>query len=287
MKKLVSIIAALAVTMFFLNSIAAFSASIQAAPSDETEWLLEVVGLVDRPRNLSLSELAAMPSTTIQATIYCVDFPGIVVTTGNWTGVKLGFLLEEAGVSSSAIKVAFLAADGYSTDLSLEAAMQPDVIVAYEKDGAPLGEGLRLVVPGRWGYKWISQLTRIEIVDFDFKGKWESQGYSDDGTGPGVGRSDIPNNLTIQKGITTPQNVTAITPKTSPTPSNSSSPLPTQETQDPSPEAPETQNPEPLPIVPIAAASVAAMTLGAGLLVYFKKRDMGKKTNSEANLKNY
>ena len=32
-----------------------------------------------------------------------------------------------------------------------------------------------------WGYKWINQITAIEAVDFDYKGTYESQGYSDDG----------------------------------------------------------------------------------------------------------
>jgi DMSO/TMAO reductase YedYZ molybdopterin-dependent catalytic subunit len=87
--------------------------------------------------------------------------------------------LETAGVSPDAVKVAFYASDGYSTDLPVETARREDVILAYEKDGVPLSEKLRLVVPGKWGYKWISQVTDIELVDYDFKGFWESRGYSD------------------------------------------------------------------------------------------------------------
>ena len=43
----------------------------------------------------------------------------------------------------------------------------------------PLDEMLRLVVPDKWGYKWISYVTVIELVDYDFLGVWESQGYPD------------------------------------------------------------------------------------------------------------
>jgi len=271
-KSVLSIIATITVTLFFLNSVTGILTFAKGAPSNETEWQLEVSGLVDRPLTLNLSEIATMPPTTVQAAIYCVDFPNQIVTAGNWTGVGLKFLLEEAGVSSSATKVAFFASDGYSTDLSLQTATQPDIIVAYEKDGAPLSEILRLVVPGRWGYKWISQLTRIELVDFDFQGKWESQGYSDDGTGPGVGRSNIPNNLIIRNETTSQQNATTVSP-TNPVQSNSSSTLAPQETQNSVPETPETQNPEPFPIVPIAIASVVSITVSSFLLlVYFKKR---------------
>jgi DMSO/TMAO reductase YedYZ molybdopterin-dependent catalytic subunit len=149
------------------------------AESNDAEWQLSITGLVEQPSNLSLSELAAMPQTTVDAVIICVDFPDRVVEEGYWKGVSLWLLLETAGVSPDAVKVAFYASDGYSTDLTVETAKREDVIVAHEKDGVPLSEKLRLVVPGKWGYKWISQVASIELVDYDFKGFWESRGYSD------------------------------------------------------------------------------------------------------------
>lgn len=159
-----------------LTSVSTFSARASTLNND---WQLTITGLVTNPMNLSLTQLAAMPKTTVEATIYCVDFPNVVVATGRWAGVQLSTLFQQAGVLPSAIKVAFYAADGYATDLDLTAASQANVILAYEKDDLPLTETLRLVVPERWGYKWISQVTSIVLVDYDFKGKWESQGYSD------------------------------------------------------------------------------------------------------------
>jgi len=152
--------------------------TVRAEPIN-VDWQLSIIGLVNQPLNLSLTDIAAMPKTSVYATIYCVDFPNSVVTEGNWTGVNLWFLLETAGVSSDAVKVAFFASDGFSTDLPIETAMREDIILAYEKDGAGLSEKLRLVVPGKWGYKWINQVTSIEVVDYDFRGFWESRGYSD------------------------------------------------------------------------------------------------------------
>ncbi len=149
------------------------------AESSSAEGQLTVTGLVEHPLNLSLAEITAMPQTTVNAALICVGAPGSVVAEGNWVGVSLGLLLETAGVYPEAVKVAFYASDGFSTDLALDTASREDVIVAYEKDGAPLSETLRLVVPGKWGYKWISQVASIELVDYDFKGFWESHGYSD------------------------------------------------------------------------------------------------------------
>lgn len=148
--------------------------------SADAEWQLTVTGLVEHPLNLSWAEIVAMPQTTVNAPLICVDMPNYVLMQGNWTGVKLRLLLEKAGISPQAIKVGFHAKDGYSTDLTMEAAMRDDIILAYEKDGEPLNEVLRLVAPGKWGYKWISQVVRVELVDYDFKGFWESRGYSDE-----------------------------------------------------------------------------------------------------------
>jgi hypothetical protein len=200
------------------------------------EWQLTVTGLVENPLKLSWTEIVAMPKSTVNAALICVDFPNNMVAQGNWTGIKLQTLLEEAKPSADAIKVAFYAADGYSTDLPVETAMRDDIILAYEKDGSPLND-LRLVVPGKWGYKWISQLTRIELVDYNFLGFWESKGYSDEanvsmseqktGELPSFPKADAPS-----PSSTTP-------PATSPSPSPSqppiTSPAPLQPTPTPEP----------------------------------------------------
>jgi hypothetical protein len=99
--------------------------------------------------------------------------------------VRLGHILEEAGVSPQAVKVAFYASDNFTTDLTVTTAMRHDIILAYERDGEPLTENLRLVVPCKWGYKWIRDLIHIELVDYDFLGTLESQGYSDEANIPG------------------------------------------------------------------------------------------------------
>jgi hypothetical protein len=214
-------------TLFILISFAfnSVTPAKSATPGFEAQWQLTVTGLVENPLNLSGSEIVAMPKSTVNAALICVDFPGNVVMQGNWTGVKLRTLLEEAKPLSSAIKVAFFAADGYSTDLTVETAMRDNIILAYEKDGESLNDS-RLVVPGKWGYKWISQLIRIELVDFNFLGRWESAGYSDEAD---VGSSGGPSLRDLGPSF----------PSSSPTPPTSTAPSP-------SPTQPPITSPEPL-----------------------------------------
>jgi len=154
-------------------------------PDEFQNWTLTVNGLVDRTLNLSILDLLSMPATSVDAPLYCAGNLVYAVENGTWEGVKLKLVLEEAGIRPDAIKVAFYAPDGFSTDLNIQDTQREDVVIAYKKDGEFLtaGDGSpapRLVVPGKWGYKWINALNHAELVDFDFRGAYESVGYSDE-----------------------------------------------------------------------------------------------------------
>jgi hypothetical protein len=266
----------------FLNIFAISTFSAKVADANENQWQVSITGLVQNPLTLTFTNLTTMPTTSIDANLYCVDFPSQMVTEGMWTGVKLSYILGEAGVLPSAIKVAFYAADGYSTDLDLETANKQNVILAYQKDGEPLYETLRLVVPGKWGYKWISQVNSIVLVDNNYLGKWESQGYSDVadvelGTNypsqqgapsqpsfPSQSDSTLPNlpsSQPTEPGTTPPVNTQT---------SNSSSSASSQDTPNPEPEA-LSQIAEPIPATWIISA-VAGFVVGICVLIYFQKR---------------
>jgi hypothetical protein len=238
-----------------------------AAAYTETEWQVTVAGLVEKPLTLSGDEILAMPTSTVSASLICVDFPGRVVMQGNWTGMKLRTLLEEAKPSASAIKVAFFAADGYSTDLTVETAMRDDVILAYEKDGKPLND-LRLVVPGKWGYKWISQLTRIELVDYNFLGRWESAGYSDEAN-IGSGGAPRPKDF-VPSFPFSPTPPPTTLPSPSPTQPPITSPAPSGEPT-PSPE-PGTSEGLSIPIEAVYAIVVSVVAVVLVLALTFKRK---------------
>jgi hypothetical protein len=159
-----------------------FTLSIGTVPTiNGSTWNLDIDGLVDNPLVLNYENLSALPRKSVTATLKCVEGPaGRAV----WTGVQLKTILDLAEVSDTAAEVVFYAADDFSSSLELKDATLDDVVLAYEMNGEVLpaehGYPVRLVVPGKAGYKWVKWLVRIELVDYDYKGYWESRGWNDD-----------------------------------------------------------------------------------------------------------
>jgi hypothetical protein len=214
----------LTITIITVLAIAVFNSKLftaQAQTSNPTVQLT-ITGLVQNPLNLTLNEIKDMPQATEYATLYCVDAPTTPLREGNWTGVELSYLLQQANVSSDAVKVAFFAPDGFTTDLTVQMATQDNsILVAYQLDNASLS-GLQLVVPYNWGYKWISDLTQIKLVNYNFLGTEESAGYPDNATTSAVvvSPSSLPS-IFLPNPALSPQN-SAPTPTALP-----QSPMPT------------------------------------------------------------
>jgi DMSO/TMAO reductase YedYZ molybdopterin-dependent catalytic subunit len=149
-------------------------------------WRLELTGLVRRARSWTYSELLQLPSETRAVTLECIsnEVGGRLLSTALWRGVTLENLLNLAGgVDPVAGKhVVFYAVDGFATSLPLDELLQVRTLVAWQMNGTPLpdrhGFPLRAVVPGRYGEQSAKWVTRIDITDQDFKGFYQSQGWS-------------------------------------------------------------------------------------------------------------
>lgn len=157
---------------------------------------LVIRGLVSNPMNLSYGEVETLPLISEIVHLQCVYASN--GTPYNWTGIPLFYLLSLAQVQPGAEEVVFHAEDGFSSSLTLDKAMHPTTILAlkvndtvlpynddYWSGGLPGGYPYKLVVPCKWGYKWVGWIDEIEIVDYDYKGFYESMGFSDE--------ADIPN----------------------------------------------------------------------------------------------
>lgn len=151
------------------------------AESESNPYDLVITGLVENPLNFTYNELQRFPMISEVALMKCV---GGWTQLYNWTGIPLFFLLSLTGIKSGATEIVFYASDGFSSSLTIERALHPTTILALQLNGTVLsnfdGGPYRLVVPCKYGYKWVRWLTEIEVVDYDYKGHYESMGYSDE-----------------------------------------------------------------------------------------------------------
>jgi DMSO/TMAO reductase YedYZ molybdopterin-dependent catalytic subunit len=154
------------------------------------DWKLVVDGLVNRPLALSLTDLKALPARTQITRHDCVEGWSSI---GEWTGAKLGAILDQAGLKPNARYLVFHCFDQwgangeYYESIDLNDARHPQSILAYTMNGQPLpvahGAPIRLRVERQLGYKHAKYIKRIEAVE-SFKhlgggkgGFWEDQGY--------------------------------------------------------------------------------------------------------------
>ena len=157
------------------------------------------------------------------------------------------------------MSLGFSATDGYNKTISIAEATQENVIVAYEFNGSPLPETLRLVLPDANGEFWVAMINHIRI---------STNSASNNFSGSGV---NLP---TVIPQSPKPSSTQSPTPLASPSPNPSpTSPINPTSTPFQQPSAPQnTQNSETTTEM-IAIASIGAISIvGVGLLVYFKKR---------------
>ena len=162
--------------------------------SQFASFRLTVDGLVRQPLSLSLEEIKALPART-QITLHSCDEGWSAI--GQWTGVPLGHLLQQADLMPNARYIVFHCLDQlerlpgragfYYESLDLFDAFHPQTILAYGMNGDALpvahGAPLRLRVERQIGYKNAKYVARIEAVDrLDHLGRgrggfWEDRGY--------------------------------------------------------------------------------------------------------------
>lgn len=154
------------------------------------DYRLRVRGLVEREITLTYDEVVAMRPTSLTRDFQCVT--GWRVHDVLWKGVRLGDVLDRAGVAADARAVQFTSFDGvYTESLTLQQARRDDVLVAYELEGDALSDAhggpVRLFVAPMYGYKSLKWLDEIVLTRDVREGYWEVRGYDVDAW---VGRSN-------------------------------------------------------------------------------------------------
>jgi DMSO/TMAO reductase YedYZ molybdopterin-dependent catalytic subunit len=171
---------------------------------DATAFRIKVHGTVKAPLQLSLKDLmTGFEQVEIAAVCQCSGnsrglFEPRVAggqwangAMGNalWKGVRLRDILNKAGVQPGSVQVRFNGLDegpmttipDFIKALDLDDAIQEDVIVAYQMNGAPLpilnGFPVRLVVPGWYATYWVKMLDNIEVLGSPDKNFWMVPAY--------------------------------------------------------------------------------------------------------------
>ena len=184
-------------------------------------FALTVDGLVDHPQSIGLGDLRSRPRREVDFTLECSGnngLPFFVSGIGNarWAGASLAAVLRKAAPKHDGVEVVFWGADEgpvtirddsgilsggltgttepdsgggldltiteqFARSMSLAEAMQPENILCYEMNGAPLpalhGYPLRLIAPGWYGVANVKWLTRIELRDGRHAGRFMARDY--------------------------------------------------------------------------------------------------------------
>jgi hypothetical protein len=150
---------------------------------DIKNYRLEITGLVSSPTSYSYADILKLPDYQKIVTLNCVEGWSVKIL---WDGILFKDLFKNLTIKPEANTVIFYAADGYSTSFPLDYIMNNNIMLADKMNGVVLpperGFPFELVAEQKWGYKWIKWITKIELSnDSNYKGYWESRGYSNNG----------------------------------------------------------------------------------------------------------
>lgn len=165
----------------------------------EQGWALQISGLVQKPMSLTLADLRARPRQEVTFTLECSGnhgFPWFTGGIGNatWAGTPLAPVLQEAGILDQGIEVVFWGSDSgeemvrdmkvteqFARSMSVADAMNPQILLCYEMNGAPLppahGFPVRLIAPGWYGVANVKWLERIQVLPTRYEGRFMGRDY--------------------------------------------------------------------------------------------------------------
>jgi DMSO/TMAO reductase YedYZ molybdopterin-dependent catalytic subunit len=137
------------------------------------EWRLKISGLVERPLELSLKDLQALPKQEQIVKHNCIQGWSAIA---EWGGVRMSAILDLCRPLPQAKYIAFHAftqpeydPQSYYEVLTLKEVRDPQCILAYEMNWQPLpiphGAPCRLRLETKVGYKMVKYLRAIEIVE--------------------------------------------------------------------------------------------------------------------------
>jgi DMSO/TMAO reductase YedYZ molybdopterin-dependent catalytic subunit len=152
-------------------------------PIKREDFTLPVTGEVENPVTLDWKGLTELPSAEIALDFHCVTRWSQYDI--KWRGVLFTTICDFVMPLPSAEYVLQYGRDGYSTNVSMEEMLRPDVMLASELEGGeiPLEHGgpVRVIVPHLYAWKGSKFLNGIVFSPVDRPGFWEVRGYHNHG----------------------------------------------------------------------------------------------------------
>ena len=143
-------------------------------------WQLVVDGEVENPFTLRWDEFLALPQTEDTSDFHCVTTWSKLNI--QWKGVRFLDLASLAHPKETATHIMCHGYDSYTTNLALEEALKPDVLIVHTAEGKPLpkehGGPARMITPQLYAWKGSKWINRIEFLRENKRGFWEERGYS-------------------------------------------------------------------------------------------------------------
>jgi DMSO/TMAO reductase YedYZ molybdopterin-dependent catalytic subunit len=134
------------------------------AGAPDVDWTLDITGAVSSPLALTYAELVDMPQTDLSDILMEKSLGED--TTGNWSGVALSELLDNAGAGEY-VSITSVAGDGYAIEITKDELQ--DAIVALKENGEWIAEAdpdhgpIRLVCPYTPANRWVFQLQALQV----------------------------------------------------------------------------------------------------------------------------
>ena len=144
------------------------------------DWQLTINGAVEHPVVLNWDEFNALPQTEDTSDFHCVTTWSKLNM--NWKGVRFLDLAALVQPKDEATHILCYGYDDYTTNISLQEALKPDVLLVHTVEGNPLprehGGPVRMITPQLYAWKGSKWINRIEFLTHNKLGFWEKNGYS-------------------------------------------------------------------------------------------------------------
>jgi len=167
-------------------------------------WSLQIGGdAAQRPAQLTMADLRALPSVEIAAVCQCsgnrrgmfsphvagVEWGVGAMGNARWRGARLRDVLARAGIKPGAVEIGMSGVDGpvlpatpkFAKSIPIDRAVDDNTIIAYEMNGAPLphlnGFPARVVVPGWTATYWMKHVSTLEIRTTPLANFWMKSAY--------------------------------------------------------------------------------------------------------------